>query len=64
MSEVGAVAESAKLQRQERPRGATPRERSGAAAEKGNPTSKEQWLCGRHEGLEEVLHVQGQVGWW
>ena len=32
---------------QEQPREATQRERSGAAAERGNPTSKEQWLCGR-----------------
>ena len=47
MSEVGAVAESAKLQRQERPRGATPRPRSGAAAGRSNPTSKERWLHGR-----------------
>ena len=30
---------------QEWPRGATPRLRSGAAAERSNPTSKEQWLC-------------------
>ena len=34
-----------------RPRGATPRPRPGAAAEKSNPTSKEQRLC-RHRRAE------------
>ena len=77
MSEVGAVAESAKLQRQERPRGATPRERSGAAAEmsysaseirvggqKDQPHVQGAVAVQVQDGLEEVLHVQGQVGWW
>ena len=32
---------------QERPRGAIPCLRSGAAAERSNPTSKEWWLRGR-----------------
>ena len=32
---------------QEQPRGAIPRLRSGAAADRNNPTSKEQRLCGR-----------------
>ena len=29
------------------PEGATPCPRQGAAAMRSNPTSKEQWLCGR-----------------
>ena len=55
------------------PRGATPRPRSGAAAEKSNPTSKERQLC-RHRraersystfkvrrgGGEEIPFVQGK----
>ena len=59
-----------------RPRGATPRPRSGAAAEKSNPTSKEQWLC-RHRraersystfkvrrgGSEVIPLVQGMEQW-
>ena len=32
---------------QEQPRGATPRPRSGAVAERSNLTSKECWLCRR-----------------
>ena len=32
---------------QEQPRGAAPRPRSGAAAGRSNPTSKERWLRGR-----------------
>ena len=32
---------------QEQPRGATPHPRSGAVAERSNPTSKEWWLHGR-----------------
>ena len=36
------MTDSAEVQ----PRGATPRPRSGAAAEKSYPTPKEQWLCG------------------
>ena len=35
----------------QQPRGATPRPRSGAAAGRTNPTSKEQWLHGAQEGL-------------
>ena len=58
---------------QERPRGATPHPRSGAAAERSNPTSKEWQLCGhsraersystfkvRRGGGEEIPLVQGK----
>ena len=60
----------------EQPRGATPCPRSGAAAERSNPTSKEQWLCGhrrvqrsysmfkvRKGGNEEISLVQGKEQW-
>ena len=61
LSDVGAVAESARWQQcrnglEELPHargqewqlgGATPRPRPRVAAETSNPTSKEQWLCGR-----------------
>ena len=56
-----------------RPRGVTPRPRSGAAAERSNPTSKEWWLHGRRRagrsystfkirkgGGEEIPLVQGK----
>ena len=55
------------------PRGATPRPRSGAVAERSNPTSKQRWLCGhrsaqrsystfkvRRGGGEEIPLVQGK----
>ena len=55
------------------PRGATTCLRSGEAAERSNPTSKEQWLCGhrwaersystfkvRKGGSEEIPLVQGK----
>ena len=55
------------------PRGATPHLRSGAAAERSNPTSKEWWLSGcrraersysmfkvRRGGCEEIPLVQGK----
>ena len=58
---------------QERPRGATPRPRSGAVAERSNPTSKEKWLRGcrrversystfkvRRGGWEEIPLIQGK----
>jgi len=58
---------------QEQPRGATPRPRSGMAAERSNPTSKEQWLHGcrnaersystfnvKRGGREEIPLVQGK----
>ena len=61
---------------QEWPRGATPRLRSGAAAERSNPTSKEQWLClcrreersyftfkVRRGSGEEIPLVQGKEHW-
>ena len=59
--------------RGQRPRGATTCPRSGEAAERSNPTSKEQWLCGhrwaersystfkvRRGGREEIPLVQGK----
>ena len=58
---------------QEQPRGATPRLRTGAAAERRNPTSKEQRLRGRRRSersyspfkvrrgsCEEIPLVQGK----
>ena len=47
------------------PRGATPRPRSGAAAEESNPTSKERWLCGRRKAKRsystfKVRRVSGE----
>ena len=58
---------------QEQPRRTTPRPRSGAAAGRSNPTSKEPWLCGRRRphrsysmfqvrrgGSEEIPLVQGK----
>ena len=41
---------------QKQPRGATPRLRSGGAAERRYPVSE--------EGLEELSHVEGQEGRW
>ena len=56
-----------------RPRGATPRLRSGAVARRSNPTSKEQWLRGRRRAersystfkvrrsnFEEIPLIQGK----
>ena len=53
--------------------GATPHPRSGAAAERSNPTSKERWLHGcrraersysmfkvRRGGIEEIPLIQGK----
>ena len=84
---LGGATESARLRqhrsgREELPhvrgqgrwlRGATPRPRSGAVAERSNPTSKEQWLRGRQRaersystfkvrrgGREEIPFVQGK----
>ena len=58
---------------QEWPRGDTPCLRSGAAAKRSNPTSKQQWLCGlrraerrysmfkvRRGDGEEIPLVQGK----
>ena len=55
------------------PRGATPHPRSGAVAERGNPSSKERWLCRcrraergysifkvKRGGGEEIPLVQGK----
>ena len=60
-----------------RPRGVTPRPRSGAAAGRSYPTPEARGgsqedqphvqaaVAARvQEGLEELLHVQGQEGWW
>ena len=61
---------------QEGPRRATPSPRSGAAAERSNPTSKVQWLHGRRRaersystfkvrrcGPEEIPLFQGEQQW-
>ena len=58
---------------QERPRGGTPHLKSGVAAERSKPTSKEQWLHGRRRakksystfkirrgGLKEIPLLQGK----
>ena len=58
------------------PRGATSRPRSGAAAERSHPISKEQWLRGcrrakrsystfkvRKGGREEIPLIQGEEQW-
>jgi len=42
----GSGRECQAVMAQERPRGDTPRPRSGAAAGRSNPMSKEWWLCG------------------
>ena len=47
MSEVRGRSLEDPMPEGRRPRGATPRPRSGAAAERSNPTSKERWLRGR-----------------
>ena len=57
-------------------RDATPHPRSGAVAERSNPTSKERWLCRRRRaersysmfkikrvGSEEIPLVQGKEQW-
>ena len=61
---------------QERPRGATPGLRPGAAAGRSYPTSKEPWLCGRRRAErnyytfkvrrgsgEEIPLIQGKEQW-
>ena len=77
MSEVrGGGQECQAAVAQEWPRGATPRLRSGVAAERSNPTSKEQWLClhrraersystfkVRRGSGEEIPFVQGKEQW-
>ena len=74
MSEVrGGSRDCQAATAQERPREATPQPRSGAAAERSNPTSKEWWLrrCRRAKrsyskfkvrrgGREEIPFVQGK----
>ena len=60
-----------------RPRGVTPRPRSGAAAGRSYPTSEargsgpeeqphiqEVVAAREQEGLEELFHIQGQAGRW
>ena len=44
--------------RQELPHAPNPR--PGVAARRSCPTSKEQWLRGAQEGLEELSHIEGQ----
>ena len=44
-----------------RPRGASPRPRSGAAAERSTPLPSSSG-CEGTEGREELFHVQGQEG--
>ena len=76
-SEVrGSGRECQAVMAQERPRGATPRPRPGAAAGRSNPAPAVRG-CGREEqphvqgavaawaqeGLEEPSHVEGQEGW-
>ena len=61
---------------QERLTAATRHPRSGVAAERSNPTSKERWLCGRRRAErsystfkvrrgsgEEIALVQGKEQW-
>ena len=76
MSEVrGSGQECQTVTAQERPRGATSRQRSGAAAKRSYPASvargggrKEQHhlqgavAAWAQEGLEELFHVRGQEG--
>ena len=75
MSEVrgGAQEELPHVRGQgQQPRGATPRPRSGAMAEKSNPTSEVRDGCWEEqlhvqgaraqEGREDLLHIQGQEG--
>ena len=58
------------------PKGATPHPRSGAAAERSNPTSKEWWLCMcrraeksystfkvKKGSSEEIPLIQGKEQW-
>ena len=45
------------------PGGANPSPRSGVAAERSKPKSKEV-AARAQEGQEELLHVQGQEGRW
>ena len=47
MSEVRGRSREDPMPEGQRPRGVTPRPRSGAAARRSNPTSKELWLRGR-----------------
>ena len=76
MSKVrGSGQECQAATAQERLRGATPRPRLGAAAEKSYPTSEARGRSQQEqphlqgavaaraqEGLEELFHVQGQKG--
>ena len=66
----------AAIAQERRPRGASPRSRSGAAAKGNYPTSKERLLCGRRRaersystfkvrrgGREKIPLVQGKEQW-
>ena len=56
----GGGQECQAVRAQERPRGATPRARSGVVAERSNPTSKERWLygCGRAQRNYSMFKVR------
>ena len=47
---------------QEWPRGATPRLRSGVAAERSNPTSKERWLRGHRRAKKSYSKFKVRRG--
>ena len=70
---LGFPASKIAVMSQEQPRGATPHPRSGAAAQRNNPSSKERWLHRprrsersysmfkvRRGGDEEIPLVQGK----
>ena len=59
MSEVRGRSREDPMPEGRWPRGVAQRLRSGAAAGRSNPTSKELWL---QEGLEDLLRIQGQEG--
>ena len=63
MSEVrGSGQECQAATVQEQPRGGTPRPRSGAAAERSNPTSKEQWLRGHRRAKRRYFTFKVRRG--
>ena len=44
------------------PGGANPSPRSGVAAERSNPTSKERWLCGRRRAKRSYFTFKVRRG--
>ena len=75
-SEVRGRSQEDPMPKGWRPRGVTPRPRSGAAAGRSYPTSEVRGggqedlphlqgavAAWAQDGLEEVFHVQGQKGW-